>query len=179
LTTWSRSTRRRKKPSTTVRPTLQKMRQWAKEAEPFSRAVAEAQYDRTQACLAEAGVDSVVVYRGVPWDIDEDTWPKWAEVAYRCAIPGLAEVPPDPEVGLVVPDQEVSLAPLSSWRTSRSMARKFADDFADARTGWDFLYGVMTARVPASAVVSTSRDGARLPDGGRGSGVGPRRARPR
>lgn len=59
------------------------------------------------------------------------------------------------------------------------MARKFADDFADARTGWDFLYGVMTARVPASAVVSTSRDGARLPDGGRGSGVGPRRARPR
>jgi len=70
----------------------------------ISRAVAEAQYDRTKACLAEAGVDSVVVYRGVPWDIDEDTWPKWAEVAYRCAIPGLAGVPPDHEVGLVVPD---------------------------------------------------------------------------
>ena len=46
------------------------MRQWAKEAEPFSRAVAEAQYDRTQACLAEAGVDSVVIYRGVRWDIE-------------------------------------------------------------------------------------------------------------
>jgi len=109
--TWSRSTRRRKKPSTTVRPTLQKMRQWAKEAEPFSRAVAEAQYDRTQACLAEAGVDSVVIYRGLRWDIGEATGPEWAEVAYRCAIPGLAEVPPDHEVGLVVPDQEVSLAP--------------------------------------------------------------------
>ena len=39
------------------------------------------------------------------------------------------------------------------------MARKFAEDFADARTGWDFLYGVMTVRVPASAAVSTSRDG--------------------
>jgi len=70
----------------------------------ISQAVAEAQYDRTKACLAEAGVDSVVVYPGVPWDIDEDTGPKWAEVAYRCAIPGLAGVPPDHEVGLVVPD---------------------------------------------------------------------------
>ena len=39
------------------------------------------------------------------------------------------------------------------------MARKFAEDFVEARTGWDFLYGVMTARVPASAAVSTSRDG--------------------
>ena len=31
----------------------------------FRGAVAESQYDRTQACLAEAGLDSVVVYRGV------------------------------------------------------------------------------------------------------------------
>jgi hypothetical protein len=162
-----------------VRSTLQKMRQWAKEAEPFSRAVAEVQYDRTQACLAEAGLDSVVIYRGLRWDIGEATGPEWAEVAYRCAIPGLAEVPPDHEVGLVVPDQEVSLAPLSSWRTSRSMARKFAEDFVDARTGWDFLHGVMTRSGTGLRRRIHFPRRARLPDGGRGSGDGPRRARPR
>jgi hypothetical protein len=52
------------------------MGQRAKETKPFSRAVAQAQYNRGQACLAEAGLDSVVVYGGVRWDIDEDTGPE-------------------------------------------------------------------------------------------------------
>jgi hypothetical protein len=36
------------------------------------------------------------------------------------------------------------------------MAWKFVENYADARTGWDFLYGLMTARVPTSAVAFTS-----------------------
>ena len=135
------------------------MAQWADNAEPSLRAIADAQHSRTQELLAEAGFEDVVAYRGVRWDIGEDLGPEWAAASFHQAIPDIDAVPADHEIELAVPDQEVELAPLSSWSTARSVAKVFAVQYADARTGWDALYGVMTAKVPVSAVFSTPETG--------------------
>jgi hypothetical protein len=135
------------------------MAHWAANAEPLMRAVADAQYTRTQDLLAEAGVDSVVLYRGVRWDVAEDLCPEWVESEFAWAIPNREQVPSGHEACRPSGDRDVDLAPLSSWTTSGMTASRFARDYADAQTGWDCLYGVMSARVPASAVFSTPETG--------------------
>ena len=54
-------------------------------------AVAEEQYDRHQGRVGGKPAWIALSFTwGLRWDIGEATGPEWAEVAYPCAIPGLA-----------------------------------------------------------------------------------------
>jgi hypothetical protein len=88
------------------------------------------EYALTQADLKAAGISAVRLYRGYAWD-------------HRAEVPGWV----GRRTGPVPP-----LRPLSSWSSSESLAGDFAADEGN--------YGaVVSAAVPAEAIISTSRSG--------------------
>jgi len=100
------------------------------------RDLLRAQYDLTQSDLRAAGITSLRMYRGFSWS-DAKEVPSWGLKS------GPALMPP--------------LRPLSSWSTRQDLAERYAGE----TQGWPAKsYGtVMSATIPASAVLSTARSG--------------------
>jgi hypothetical protein len=104
------------------------------------RSFVRAQYSRTQAELAKAGITSVTLHRGMRWSSKSST-PAWAKTSdgKMQAVGSVAEV------------KQSDWRPLSSWSHSTSEANNF---YSGDGTGIQ-----VKASVPASMILSTPRTG--------------------